>query len=169
MKVLRIQKAFTIVELLVVVAIIAILTAITTASFATSKSKARDAKRISDLNQIQLALELFFDRCNQYPVVSGTIPDINAGAGGTNGCPTGISLASFISKIPSAPNSGEIYEYGVNASSGAPIDYVLKAVLENSSSVLTDTTKLNYTTGGTPPITPGVNCSVTRAYCVQPR
>lgn len=159
------RKAFTVIELLIVVAIMGILTAIVTTNFATSKSKSRDTKRISDIGQIQLALELFFDRCNQYPVVSGTLPDINA----ANGCPIGITLANFISKIPSAPNSGEIYEYGVNSSSGVPLDYVLKTVLENNNSVLTDSTKVNYTSGGTPPINPGVNCSVTRAYCVQPK
>ena len=84
------KKGFTLIELLVVIAIIAILTAIVTANFATSKAKARDAKRISDIAQIQLALEMVFDRCNVYP------PDITNIT--TDIC-TGYPLNYFISKI----------------------------------------------------------------------
>jgi prepilin-type N-terminal cleavage/methylation domain-containing protein len=61
------KKGFTLVELIVVIAIIGILTGIVTTNFASSRSRARDAKRISDLGHIQLALELYFDRCKQYP------------------------------------------------------------------------------------------------------
>jgi prepilin-type N-terminal cleavage/methylation domain-containing protein len=61
------QKGFTLVELLVVIAIIAILTGIVATNFTSARSRARDAKRISDLGHIQLAIELYFDRCKQYP------------------------------------------------------------------------------------------------------
>jgi prepilin-type N-terminal cleavage/methylation domain-containing protein len=61
------QKGFTLVELLVVIAIIAILTGIVATNFTSARSRARDAKRVSDLGHIQLAIELYFDRCKQYP------------------------------------------------------------------------------------------------------
>jgi general secretion pathway protein G len=67
MKKILFKNGFTLIELLVVLAIIAILTAIVTTNFTTSKSKARDAKRVSDIAQIQLALEMVFDKCNAYP------------------------------------------------------------------------------------------------------
>ncbi len=115
------NKAFTIIELLVVIAIIGILTVIITSNFATSKSKARDVKRISDINQIQLVLELLFDRCNTYP---------SALSIGTVLCGS-YSLGTFTSTIPT--DSGTSYGY-VNTGS----DYILRADLENYSSVLID-------------------------------
>lgn len=131
------SKAFTLVELLVVIAIIAILTAIVTANFAQSKLKSRDAKRVSDVAQIQLALELFFDRCNRYPVVSGGMPSITDGDG-SNGCPTGVTFANFISNgvIPTPPIAGD-YSYTVNDGT-TPTDYLLRAKLESSNAVLND-------------------------------
>ena len=106
------NRGFTLIELLVVIAIIGILTAIVTANFATAKSKSRDAKRISDLAQLQLAMELFFDRCNRYPIVVNSMPKIDDGSTST-GCPTGITFAKFIAQIPPPPSPG-VYEYGVN-------------------------------------------------------
>jgi prepilin-type N-terminal cleavage/methylation domain-containing protein len=161
---LKLQKAFTLIELMVVVAIIAILTAIVIANLTQAKAKSRDAKRISDLNQIQLALELFFDRCNQYPASSGNLPNIDAGKGGGNGCPTGITLGTFISKIPTPPNPGESYYYAVDSTNS---DYLLKAVLEGDNSALTDSyhgPEL-YSISGTVACSP----STSLAYCVQPR
>ena len=61
------QKGFTLIELLVVVAIIALLSSIILASISTARSKARDAKRLSDIDQIRIALELYRDKNGQYP------------------------------------------------------------------------------------------------------
>ncbi|OHA08386.1 MAG: hypothetical protein A3B37_01630 [Candidatus Sungbacteria bacterium RIFCSPLOWO2_01_FULL_59_16] len=62
------RKGFTLIELLVVIAIIGILASIVLASLNTARQKSRDARRISDVKQIQLALELFADSNSQeYP------------------------------------------------------------------------------------------------------
>lgn len=62
------QKGFTLVELLVVIAIIGVLASVVLASLNSARKKSRDAKRVADIKQIQLALELFFDsRGNTYP------------------------------------------------------------------------------------------------------
>lgn len=160
------QKAFTLIELMVVVAIIGILTAIVVANLTKAKARSRDAKRISDINQVQLALELFFDRCNQYPTLLNGMPN----TGATNGCPIGINLGTFISKIPTPPNPGENYYYGVKVEgSGVDIsytDYVLKAVLEGSNSALTDSYHGSDLYGISGSATP---CSNALTYCVQPR
>jgi prepilin-type N-terminal cleavage/methylation domain-containing protein len=55
------KKGFTLIELLVVIAITAILTSVMVPSLFSTKSKARDTKRISDIAQIQLALEVYQD------------------------------------------------------------------------------------------------------------
>ena len=61
------QPAFTLIELLVVIAIIGILTALAVVSLQNSRRSARDAKRIADVKQIQIALELYYQDNNTYP------------------------------------------------------------------------------------------------------
>jgi len=53
------SKGFTLIELLVVISIIGILSSIVFASLQTARGKARDALRVSDLNQIRTALFLY--------------------------------------------------------------------------------------------------------------
>ena len=127
-------RGFTLIEMLVVIAIITLLTGIIMTSLTGSKSKARDAKRISDIGNIQLALELFFDRCKQYPsTISGTLTSI------VNGCPTGISLGSFISVIPTQPNSTSAsYDYRILTTNSVVTDYVLHVGLESYNAVVKD-------------------------------
>lgn len=66
------SRGFTLIELLVVIAIIGILASVVMAGLNTSRSKARDARRASDMQQIKRALELYaFDHGGNYPVTSG--------------------------------------------------------------------------------------------------
>lgn len=77
----RRQGGFTLIELLVVIAIIGILSSVVLASLNSAREKSRDARRISDIKQIQLALELYFDSNSEYPdtiaalETSGDLPD----------------------------------------------------------------------------------------------
>lgn len=57
---------FTLVELLVVIAIISILATLLLLQLGVARAKARDAKRIADVNQVRSALELFFDDNGRY-------------------------------------------------------------------------------------------------------
>ncbi len=63
----RNKKGFTLIELLVVIAIIGILASIVLASLNSARRKSRDARRIADVKQIQLAMELYFDASSAYP------------------------------------------------------------------------------------------------------
>jgi type II secretion system protein G len=160
MKKILFKRGFTLIELLVVIAIIGILTAIVTANFTTAKSRSRDAKRISDLANIQLALEQVFDRCNKYPSLSDYSGFTNTVC--SNGT-TSFSLSYFISVIPKDPN-GSSYTYNVNSTG---TDYVLKAGLENKMPALDDDAEGN-------PIntSPGYCDDGTTqpfSYCVQPK
>jgi type II secretion system protein G len=60
------KKGFTLIELLVVIAIIGMLSGIVLVSMTTARKKARDARRQSDIRQIQLAMEMCYDAsdCN---------------------------------------------------------------------------------------------------------
>jgi len=62
------EKGFTLIEVLMVVAIIGILATIVLVSLNTARSKARDVRRISDLRQLALALEMSYDDNSTYPV-----------------------------------------------------------------------------------------------------
>jgi len=66
------QKGFTLIELLVVIAVIGILAAVILASLNTARAKARDAKRIADLKQVQIALELYRNDTSDYPTGTTT-------------------------------------------------------------------------------------------------
>lgn len=61
------KKGFTLLELLVVIAIIGILSTATVVNLNLAKAKARDARRLSDIVQIQRALELYNYTHDGYP------------------------------------------------------------------------------------------------------
>jgi prepilin-type N-terminal cleavage/methylation domain-containing protein len=67
------NKGFTLIELLVVIAIIGILSSIVLASLNTARQKARDAQRVSDVKNLQLALEMYFDTISEYPDALSTL------------------------------------------------------------------------------------------------
>jgi len=92
------QRGFTLIELLVVIAIIGLLSSVVLASLNTARLKARDARRLSDLRQIQIAFELYFDDNNQYPPQSG-------GNNGNIGEGAGIdtALAPYMPVVPMDP------------------------------------------------------------------
>jgi prepilin-type N-terminal cleavage/methylation domain-containing protein len=132
-------RGFTLIELLVVIAIIALLTGIILTSLTGSKAKARDAERVSDINQLQLALELYFDRCHQYPAAYNSKIDSTVLNEGISTCldqnGTQISLNTYISVIPQSPAGGSVsagyYDYDTNSTH---TDYVLHTKLEASNS-----------------------------------
>ncbi len=60
-------KGFTLIELLVVIAIIGILSSVVFVSLNSARAKARDAIRLSDMYQMQLALEVYYASNDRYP------------------------------------------------------------------------------------------------------
>lgn len=66
------RTGFTVIELMIVIAIVGLLVAISVVSFNTSRAKARDTQRVHDINQIRSALELYYDRFKSYPTAITT-------------------------------------------------------------------------------------------------
>ena len=118
---------FTLIELLVVIAIIGVLASIVLASLNSARRKSRDARRITDLKQIQLALELYFDAQSppQYPVATATCDATNA-----RGLEA-LSTGGYIPQVARDPQGG-CYLYTSN--SAVPrTTYHLAATLEEAT------------------------------------
>lgn len=99
------EKGFTLIELLVVIAIIGLLSSVILVSLNATRGKARDAKRVSDMNQMAKAMELFFNDFQSYPtnnIAMTTFGTMTACASGTAGCVPYL-VPTYLSKIPTAP------------------------------------------------------------------
>mgnify|MGYP001599186451 CR=1 FL=1 len=104
--------------MIVVIAIIAILSSIIFANLGRAKQTARDGKKISDVKQIQLGLELYFNKYGKYPKNSELITDNKLVTDG------------FLPKMPQ-PSTGTNYIYaGLGSTSGKCSSYHLAAILE---------------------------------------
>jgi len=125
------NRGFTLIELLVVIAIIGILSSVVLASLNTARQKSRDVARISDMRQIQLAFELYFDSCGQYPPEgTGEVLPVLTEA---TGCPSGTTFGSFVPTVPVPPTGGTtaVYEYDRTSTTA----YCLGVDLENAGAV----------------------------------
>ena len=60
------QRGFTLFELLVSISIIGILTALVSVSFSAAQKKARDARRMEDMNAIKTAAEQYYSLIGTY-------------------------------------------------------------------------------------------------------
>lgn len=114
MKFLNKKSGFTLIELLVVVAIIGVLSSVVLASLNSARAKGRDAKRLSDLNQIRNILEMYYDNNGSYPVSlgGGKWSGVNADHCGVNGTTSGTNAyipglqPTYISTLPVDPKPG---------------------------------------------------------------
>lgn len=106
------QKAgFTLIELLVVIAIIGILASVVVASLNTARAKARDAKRVAEMRQIELALEVYYTNFGNYPNGCASSQGVTWNIGYGSVPWTNILPTAYISKMPDDPLS-IIAEYG---------------------------------------------------------
>ena len=72
------HKGFTLIELLVVIAIIGVLASTVLASINGARVKSRDARRLADVRQLVLVMQLYYDDNNTFPpYVGGTCVQTN--------------------------------------------------------------------------------------------
>jgi type II secretion system protein G len=119
---------FTLIELLVVIAIIGILSSVVLASVGTARAKARDAKRLADIKEIQKAIEIYHIDKGTYPLTGawwgncltfGSHPTTGANGYVPNLAP------EYITVLPLEPKPTASYCYLYR--SDAPNDYLLMA------------------------------------------
>lgn len=100
------KKAFTLIELLVVVAIMGLLSAVAIIALNNARARARDARRISDIKQIQTAFELYYLDQNEYPDESTITYKVIGGncLDSTNGLEDeACSGTTYMAEIPENP------------------------------------------------------------------
>ena len=144
----KFSRGFTLIELLVVIAIIGILASVVLASLNSARRKSRDARRVADIKQIQLALELYFD------ANSSAYPDALS------------SLApTYIPSVPGDPLNNVGYTYFKCSATS----YHLGASLEESTNpgLNTDRDSASLCTGDTVTGTDSGKCNSADggAYC----
>jgi len=141
-------KGFTLIEILIVVAIIGILASTVLVGLSGSRGAARDARRISDLRQVQGALEVYYNANNSYPpngqgtTAQAFYTNLSAALG---------SIAKSLPVDPLASNPGYGYE-----SDGQ--QYIISASLEGSMPA-------GYTTPAVPGSFSVISCAAP-VYCV---
>jgi len=69
----RLSRSFTLIELLIVIAVIGLLAAMAVAALNTARVKSRDSRRAADIHQITTALELSFNFNDSYPNSGATV------------------------------------------------------------------------------------------------
>lgn len=123
------KSGFTLLELMIIIIILGVLAALVSGNFITSLKKGRDARRKTDLNQVQKALEMFYEDKKMYP-------DPDGFSGSTSKfCETSACAASekvYMFRIPIDPSSGT-YTFTIDASRQS---YRLYACLENTEQIL---------------------------------
>ncbi|MBI5019583.1 type II secretion system protein [Candidatus Gottesmanbacteria bacterium] len=137
------KEAFTLVELLVSIAIIATIIGLALPNFLGARTRARDARRKGELNQLKTALQLYYNDYKVYPASqNGGVGKLNyiagCGADGDTLCPAGCTVdfaaggtgcdTVYMTRFPGELGTSMFYNI---ANGGA--DFCLKGSLENVS------------------------------------
>ena len=157
------RKGFTLIEILIVVAIIAILASVVLVGLGPTQSLGRDARRVSDMHEVQNGLELYYNKGGAYPVPTTATWGPQSTATTFSGMLVNDGIG--VSDVPNDPTTGKNYIYGWSA---AGANYILETTLENpnggpwASYNPPTIPTLAGETGGTAP-----NClQVNSQYCV---
>ncbi len=130
-------RGFTLLELMIAIAIVGILSAVGIASFSNTLQKARDTKRKEDFQAIQKALQLYYNDNNKFPTTTTWVYSSTNPATWMPTAPVSVTPA-YIKTLPLDPTNNGALTTATNYSYGYITDangscYVLAARLENTS------------------------------------
>ncbi len=130
------REGFTLIELLVVIAIIGLLSTLAVVALNNARLKSRDARRVSDVKQIQTALELYYNDANGYPALVTQAGSIS------------YSGTTYMAVVPTNPSPGGI-GYTYTADGTAPYStYHLQYLLEGTTGGIPGGVTQNATPAG---------------------
>lgn len=136
----RLQTGFTLLEVLVVVSVIGILAGIVAVNLSSARRLARDARRKQDAQEIQSALELYYNDHRAYPDPANPDPSLTQCVGKkTLAC----LLGAYLSTIPKDPSTGVDYQYVTGGGSAVNCDqwYAVEYQLEDVNDPILAQTK----------------------------
>lgn len=116
------RQGFTLIEILVAATIIAVLSAIGVSSYSSVNRRSRDAKRISDLEQVRSALEM-------YRTDNGFYPDTGTGFKSLSDLESSL-VSAYMPSVPVDPK-GDPYWYSPLGAAAPYYNYCVCAKLEN--------------------------------------
>lgn len=132
------KRGFTLMEIMVVIAIMGILVTVGLTSYKSVQMKSRDSRRKSDLRGIAGALELYYNDKGRYPADDGSGNIKGCGTGDNQQCVWGAAMKDskntlYMVSLPGDPAAGRQYYYDSQGSQGK--GFQLFARLENSEDI----------------------------------
>lgn len=154
------RKGFTLIEILIVVAIIGILASVALVGLAPAQRRGRDARRLSDIKQAQTALELYYSKCGYYP---GQVQAGTTCTGRVGGPSDWAALETVITQsnlgirdLPNDPTGGASYQYASSDGSS----YTLAAILEDKNNSVLSQSAPSPSNGM-------ADCGTNGKYCLE--
>lgn len=124
---LALQRGFTLMELMIVIALVAILMAVGASSYFASIKTGRDTQRKGDVKQVQKALEEYYADTNEYP----------------NNC-SGLQPSYLPQGMPKDPLGSDY----IGASLCTTTSYCICAQMDNTTTGNSTNSSCSFATGG---------------------
>lgn len=128
--IIKMQKAFTLLEILVVIAMLGILATIIMTSYVSTLKKGRDSRRKQDLEQVGRALELYYFENNAYPTMR---PEVSARLTWGESLENSAGTKFYMKRLPQDPSHADDIYYNYDSTDGTY--YKLYSCLENTEDI----------------------------------
>lgn len=129
----RLAKGFTVLEVLIVLAVFGLLVTLAVLSLNSARARTRDAQRLSDISVLRNGLSMYFSEKATFPVTAGLFlgqPGANADVFTSDGFVARDAARPpiYLNRVPMGPTANEYYYYH-----GGPNGYSLRFKTESET------------------------------------